>query len=103
MSMSATPRPSVVRFPAEKTGHPARGDATAKDILLGRFRGWIGRMLNLARAPGAIQSTEIEDGVAGQRIAVLVGDLFVCLSVNGRDYYFNRLSGRFDGTGSPLG
>jgi hypothetical protein len=42
---------------------------------------------------------ETIDGVTGQKVAVSVGDLFVRLSIDGRDYYFDRLTGRFDGTG----
>jgi hypothetical protein len=42
---------------------------------------------------------EFEDKLAGQRISTSVGELFVCVSVNGRDYYFDRITGRFDGTG----
>jgi hypothetical protein len=99
MNMSATPRHSLIRFPSERTGRPARGGASAGEILSSRIRRWFGRALNLVKIPGAIQSVEIDDSVAGHHIAVMVGDLFIRLSVNGRDYYFNRLTGRFDGTG----
>jgi hypothetical protein len=98
MSMSAASRAKVVRFPSEKTVHPARGGTDGK--FAARVRRWGGRVLTLFGAPGAIRSTEIEDEVAGQRVAVLVGEVFVCISVNGRDYYFDRFNGRFDGTGS---
>lgn len=103
IDMSAAPRRRVIRFPSERTGHPARGGASTLRIFSARFRGWLGRVLNVARIPGAIQSVEIDDSVAGQHIAVSVGDLFVRLSMNGRDYYFNRLTGCFDGTGMHPG
>jgi hypothetical protein len=46
---------------------------------------------------------ELDDRLAGQRISATVGELFVCVSVNGRDYYFDRITGRFDGTGYSPG
>lgn len=49
--------------------------------------------------PGAVNNMEIHDEVTGQHLKVDVGILFTRISVNGRDYYFNRFSGKFDGTG----
>ena len=40
-----------------------------------------------------------DDIVTGGVIEVKVGSLFTRLSVNGRDYYFDRITGRFAGTG----
>jgi hypothetical protein len=96
-------RRTVVRFPSERVQRSARGDATWIEIGLGLLRQWLGRALNLAAIPGAIQPMEFDDRLAGQRISTTVGELFVCVSVNGRDYYFNRITGRFDGTGSSPG
>lgn len=50
--------------------------------------------------PGAIKSMQITDVLTDQHIEVRVGHLFVRLSVNGRDYYFDRITGKFDGTGT---
>ena len=47
-----------------------------------------------------MQPVAINDPATGQQIAVTVGDLLVRLTVNGRDFYFDRLTGRFDGTGT---
>jgi hypothetical protein len=91
---------AVLRFPSERVVRSARGDATRLEIWTGRVRQWLGRSLNRLSAPGAIREMEFRDQLAGQHIAVSVGELFVCMSVNGRDYYFDRLTGRFDGTGS---
>jgi hypothetical protein len=93
----------VLRFPSERIVRAARGDATWIEIWLGRTRQWLGRVLNRASAPGAIREMEFKDQLADRHIAVSVGELFTCLSVNGRDYYFDRLTGRFDGTGSEPG
>lgn len=91
---------TVVRFPGERVERAARVDASKLEILVGRFRQWVGRVLNRAHAPGAIRTMDYEDKLAGQHIAVSVGELYTCVSVNGRDYYFDRLTGKFDGTGS---
>jgi hypothetical protein len=72
-------------------------------IVAGRLLEWFGGALNWLRMPGAIRPVEIDDELAGQHISVSVGEMFVCLSVNGRDYYFNRVTGRFDGTGACPG
>jgi hypothetical protein len=53
-------------------------------------------------APGVVRNTLIEDSLSGQRVEISVGRIFVRLSVNDRDYFFDRISGRFDGTGSGL-
>lgn len=91
---------AVLRFPAERVARSARVGATRLEVLRGRFRQWLGRGLNRLGAPGAIRQMELKDQLTGQHLTVSVGELFVCMSVNGRDYYFDRLTGRFDGTGS---
>jgi hypothetical protein len=98
--MGASNQRAVLRFPAERTGHPARYGTRVFDVAKDRLREWVGRLANLLRIPGAIQPTEIHDKATGQIIAVTVGALFVRLTVNGRDFYFDRVTGRFDGTGS---
>ena len=54
-------------------------------------------------APGAIRNLDHHDELTGQHLEVRVGSLFTCVSVDGRDYYFRRYSGRFDGTGTSNG
>jgi hypothetical protein len=93
---------SVVHFHAKRVQQSAHGGATWLQVLSGRLTRWLGRALNRLGLPGAVRSMTLTDKLAGQHIAVSVGDLFVCVSVNGRDYYFDRITGRFDGTGSPL-
>jgi hypothetical protein len=69
-------------------------------IWKGRLKEWFGRLLNRTGVPGAVQEAEIEDEVSGQVVHIRVGPVFTRISINGRDYYFHRLSGKFDGTGS---
>jgi len=73
--------------------------ASIWEILRGRVKEMVGRVLRFASVPGAIRESRIEDSLTGQEIEIRVGLLFTRISVNGRDYYFNRLTGRFDGTG----
>lgn len=92
---------AIVRFPSERVPKAAAMGASRYVILKGRLRERVGRLLNWMGAPGAIRDMAVTDEAAGHSVAVAVGDLFVKLTVNGRDYYFDRVTGRFDGTGSP--
>jgi hypothetical protein len=49
--------------------------------------------------PGAIRDFHMKDELSGQEIDIAVTLLFTRISINGRDYYFDRLTGRFGGTG----
>jgi hypothetical protein len=99
---AASERRAVIRFPGERTGHPARGGASTWEVAKSRLREWLGRLANRFGAPGAIQPTKIRDQLTGQQISVAVSALSVRLTVDGRDYYFDRLSGRFNGSGSTV-
>ena len=90
---------TIVRFPTERVPRTAVGGATHFQIWRGRFRDWIGRVLNRAGAPGAIRDMELSDALTKQQIAVSVGSTYVRLTVNERDYYFDRLTGRLTGSG----
>ena len=60
----------------------------------------IGRLLCRLSIPGAVRDTDISDDLSGQTIRVRTGPLFTRIQVNGRDYYFCRITGNFDGTGT---
>lgn len=62
----------------------------------------LGRWLNRHTVPGAVQPMTYRDELTGQSVEVAVSALYTVLTINGRDYYFRRLSGRFDGTGQSL-
>ncbi len=74
--------------------------ANTWDIIKTRLLAMLGRMLNRRQIPGTIQPMSYDDPLTGDRITVVVNPLFTVLSVNTRDYYFHRLTGRFDGTGT---
>ncbi len=82
---------------------PAKVGAPRRLIWKSRFVEFVGCFLNKVGIPGAIGDVSIEDEVTGQHIQVRTGRFFTRLSVNGRDYYFQRLSGRFDVTGMGCG
>ena len=73
--------------------------ASYVEILRGRLRRLVGKVLTSLRIPGAIRDFHISDPVTYQTIDIRVGDLFTKITVNGRDYYFHRSTGKFDGTG----
>ena len=60
---------------------------------------WLGRTATRLGMPGLIQETSIHDALTGQKLEVSIGALFTKLCVNGRDYYFRRCSGAYEGTG----
>lgn len=60
----------------------------------------LGSMLNRWRVPGTVQPMIYDDDLTGTHLEVRVSPLFTVVQINGRDYYFRRLNGVFDGTGS---
>jgi hypothetical protein len=88
---------SVVSFPERPKS--ATVGASQVRILLSRLRLRIGAALNRIGLPGAVQSVVIDDKLTGSLIEIKTGPLFTKMSVNGRDYYFDRLTGRYDGSG----
>lgn len=89
--------------PLRRAGIPARSEASAWQIARGRLREWLGRVADRMGIPGFVQRTVIEDELTGHTILIEPGRLFTRINVDGRDYYFRRLSGRFDGVGMSVG
>lgn len=63
-------------------------------VLLG-----LGRLVRHLCLPGFVSNVSFDDLVTGQHFSVRSNLLFTVISVDGRDYYFHRLTGKFDGTG----
>ncbi len=84
-------------------GIPAECDASYGQIIKGRIRRLFGILLRSLRIPGAISDTSITDPVTLQIIDISVGVFFTKISVNGRDYYFSRFTGKYDGAGMGCG
>lgn len=89
----------VLKLPRRDFGHAPSGGATLFGVYSGRARALLGRLLNRLGFPGAIRDTQFRDAATGDEIEIQVGELFTRLSVNRRDYYFRRISGKFDGSG----
>jgi hypothetical protein len=77
--------------------------ASYLDILQGKCRRLFEQLLNGLRIPGIVRDYKIADPVNNQIIIISVGALFTRISVNGRDYYFHRLTGKYDGMGLAWG
>ena len=90
-----------LRFPAALV--PASGGASILSILWARCRFAAARLMHRSGLPGTIRPVVIMDALTGQQMTITVDPLFTRISVNGRDYFFNRISGRFDGTGMGCG
>jgi hypothetical protein len=100
--MEAWEKAYIVETPEKARGRPAKFAATRWQVFCLRLLEWFGVLLKWLRVPGFIRGAQIEDQVSGQRLQIRVGSLFTRISINDRDYYFRRLSGKFDGTGSGL-
>jgi hypothetical protein len=90
----------ILKLPQPLAQEPVGTGASVMSAWKARIMEWWCRILNLLGIPGAIRDAAIDDQLTGQIIRVRVGVLFTRISVNGRDYYFRRISGRFDGTGA---
>ena len=68
-----------------------------------RLKDWVQSLvfglLGTLRFPGLIKPLVYKDAVTGDFLQIETRKRFTVLSVNGRDYYFRRWTGKFDGTG----
>ena len=78
---------------------PLQFNATWFQKKRSRARDAVGRLLNLFKLPAFIRPMKYNDPVTGNDIEITISPTFTRVNVNGRDYYFNRLTGAFDGTG----
>lgn len=65
-------------------------------------RNTLGRLLDLLRVPGLVREMSHGDKLTNSYISVKYSRLFTIVHVNGVDYYFRRLTGKFDGTGMSM-
>lgn len=57
------------------------------------------QILTFFNAPGFVTPIDYADRVTGDYISIRINKYFTVISVNNRDYYFRRFTGKFDGTG----
>ena len=62
----------------------------------------IGNLLNRIKFPAFIQKTEIEDPVLNMNIKIKPCSRSTIISIDNRDFYFDRLTGKFTGTGCSM-
>lgn len=91
-------RLTIVRQHRE-AGGPSRQGASKWVIMRGRLMEMLGHILNKAGVPGFIQPISYNDPLTGCRITIAVRPLLTVLSVDGRDYCFDRITGHLAGTG----
>ena len=87
----------VYQFPVSAA---ARGGARWWQRITARAKVALGRALARLGVPGAVAAVEIRDSASGNSVTINVGPLFTRVQVNGRDFYFDRFTGKLDGTGS---
>lgn len=87
----------VLRFPTP--AHAATGGASRWAIARTRLRLALARAAVRLGIPGAVRPVVVEDSATGQRLEITVGPLYTRIAVNGREYFFDQFTGRFDGTG----
>ena len=83
-------------------GGPTTSGATKWQIWKGNAWASLGQWLCRIRCPGFVEDIALNDQVTGRQLTISSSPYFTRISVNGRDYYFDRLTGRFDGTGMGL-
>ncbi len=89
----------IVPFPDHRPTHAPTTDATRRDRAGLLIQERLGALLNRWDVPGTVKPMIFDDPVTGDRIEIKVTPLRTVLSVNGREYTFDRLSGQFSGTG----
>ena len=89
----------IISMPTRTSSASTTG-ATRLQIVVGRLQEAVGGLLNRAGVPGVIRPTRVHDELTGMDIEVRVSAFFTVISIDGRDFYFRRVSGEFDGTGS---
>jgi len=66
-----------------------------KDVIDGIPR----YLYSLFNLPGFVRSVDYADNVTGDHIRIRVGWRYTVVAINNREYWFRRVTGKFDGTG----
>jgi len=88
---------NVFQFPRS-----VEGGANRFQLLRADLRDWVCKVIHKLRMPGAIRECDIDDPVTGHRIRVRIDRSCTELWIDGREYRFDRLSGKLRGTGTQL-
>lgn len=80
--------------------NPSIDRATFLQIWTHRVRIFLSRFVSrLGFGGGIVKPFKVDDLVTGQHLEIRISPSFTTISVDGRDYYFRRFTGVFDGTG----
>lgn len=85
-----------------KKGEPLTYNATVFQTLLGRLKYKLGLLLNFIDVSGFVKPTKVYDRLTNTNLEVVLGGYFTIIKVNGKDFYFNRFSGEYDGSGMSV-
>lgn len=85
------------RVPSTKQNH------TIFIALIDRLKVILGKLLLKLQAPAIIADFEHVDELTGIKLIIRPQLLFTKITINNRDFYFKRFSGKFDGTGWGCG
>ena len=66
------------------------------------IRWMLGDLLNMLGLPGFIREYNYGSRIGNGNIKVRISPFYTIITVNGLDVYFNRWSGRIDGTGRAI-
>jgi len=80
-------------------GKPAEFNATFKDTLHYFMLAMLGRIMMIFKIPGFIKPMETYDRLTNSYIKVQTTKYYTIISINGKDFYFKRLTGKYDGSG----
>jgi hypothetical protein len=79
---------------------------SASERFRTRLQGWcmerIGRVLEALHTPAKIKEFECVDPITNEIVYLSTGARYSVLHVGDKRYFFDRLTGRFDGTGTLL-
>lgn len=92
----------LLRFPIHQGARPPENGATRGQIWKWRTINFVATLLNKMGLPGFVTPISFDDELTGQTINIRISDYFTIISIDGRDLYFHRLNGKFDGTGSQV-
>ena len=89
----------------ESASSPTFAEAHAERFsfhLSTKLRMWWGTVLEKIHAPAKIREFEYIDPVTNQTVYLATGARYSVLHVGGKQLFFSRTTGKFDGTGSLL-
>ncbi len=64
-----------------------------------RIRLFVSWLMGMVGLPGFVRECEYESGIFDAKIRVQVDGIYTIITVNGLDIYFDRFTGKIDGTG----